>query len=95
MTAANPIDRHVGMRLRLRRIGLGLSAKQLAAKADLLEEEILRFEAGRERVDAVRLQRLARATQTPVTYFFEPPIMFDELVGGVELEIVNRRAMFG
>jgi transcriptional regulator with XRE-family HTH domain len=91
MATANPIDLHVGMRMRLRRIGMGLSARQLAQNANLLEEEILRFEAGRERADALRLQRIARAMQTPASYFFGSPIVCTDLDAAIELEAVNRR----
>ena len=67
----NPVDRHVGARLRMRRETLQMSLEQLA---DALGEPLKRvadYEDGAVHLDAERLFRVCRVVCTDVSFFFE------------------------
>jgi len=68
---ARDVDRHLGARLRERRIALGLSQQELAGKAGISHRQAHGYEAGAERIGAGRLFALARALGVEVGYFFE------------------------
>ena len=67
----NPIDVHVGGRLRLRRTLLGLSQEALGEALGLTFQQIQKYERGSNRIGASRLFDLARALEVPVEYFYE------------------------
>ncbi len=69
--APDPIDVHVGARLRLRRMMLGVSQENLAARIGVTFQQVQKYEKGQNRVGASRLLQLSRALQAPVGYFFE------------------------
>ena len=71
----NPIDSHVGARMRLRRTLLGLSQEQLAGMIGLTFQQVQKYERGANRVGASRLFDLSHALDVPVSYFFDdmPP----------------------
>jgi transcriptional regulator with XRE-family HTH domain len=66
----NPIDRHVGSRLRLRRIDLRLSRRDLATALRVPLERIKQFEAGEERIGASLLWQVSEKLGVSVHYFF-------------------------
>ena len=68
---AEDIDRHVGARLRARRIALGLSQQQVADLVGITYQQAHKYETGANRVSAGRLHQLARALGVDVGYFFE------------------------
>jgi transcriptional regulator with XRE-family HTH domain len=67
----NPVDIHVGGRLRLRRNLLGLSQEQLGKASGLTFQQIQKYERGTNRMGASRLVQLARLLDMPVSWFFE------------------------
>ncbi|SEH25257.1 helix-turn-helix domain-containing protein [Magnetospirillum fulvum] len=67
----NPVDIHVGERLRLRRMVLGLSQDALACLLGLTFQQIQKYESGANRVGASRLYDLARALDVSVDYFYD------------------------
>jgi transcriptional regulator with XRE-family HTH domain len=67
----DPIDKHVGDRLRARRILLGLSQTSLGKAVGLTFQQIQKYERGKNRVSASALFRLSRALDVPVTFFFD------------------------
>ena len=67
----NPIDKHVGSRVRMRRIMLGMSQTKLADAFDLTFQQVQKYEKGTNRISASRLQQIANTLQVPVTFFFE------------------------
>lgn len=67
----NDVDAHVGSRLRQRRMLLGISQEQLAEMLGLTFQQVQKYERGTNRVSASRLFQLARALDTPITWFFE------------------------
>ncbi len=70
-TTPNPIDKHVGSRVRMRRIMLGMSQTKLADAFDLTFQQVQKYEKGTNRISASRLQQIANTLQVPVTFFFE------------------------
>ena len=73
LTRPNPIDRHVGDRVRQRRRELGLSLISVAAESALTLDELALIEDGAERLAPVALDRLARRLRVPAAYFFRNP----------------------
>jgi transcriptional regulator with XRE-family HTH domain len=71
----DPIDRHVGARLRSRRTSLALSQTALARAVGLTFQQIQKYERGSNRVSASALFRLSRALNISVAFFFDemPP----------------------
>lgn len=67
----NPIDVHVGGRIRLRRNMLGLSQEKLGEHLGITFQQIQKYEKGTNRVGASRLQAIASILEAPVAYFFE------------------------
>ena len=69
--SANSIDYHVGPRLRLRRLELGMSQERLAEKLGITFQQIQKYERGTNRIGASRLHDISVALQVPISYFFE------------------------
>lgn len=71
----NPVDIHVGSRVRLRRTLLGLSQEKLGEAVGLTFQQIQKYERGANRIGASRLYHLSRVLDVPVSFFFEdmPP----------------------
>lgn len=67
----NPIDRHVGSRVRLRRMLIGMSQEKLGDALDLTFQQIQKYEKGANRIGASRLQQIAKILGVPVEFFFE------------------------
>src|SRR6516165_3835451 len=67
----NPIDRHVGLRIRLRRKEVGISQERLAEAIGLTFQQVQKYERAANRVSASKLWELARALNTTVAYFYE------------------------
>ena len=68
---SHPIDRHVGSRLRMRRVMLGMSHQQLGEAFGVTFQQVQKYEKGTNRMGASRLQEAARILDVPVPYFFE------------------------
>lgn len=68
---ANPIDVHVGSRVKLRRTLLGMSQEKLGEQLGLTFQQIQKYEKGVNRIGASRLFELARVLNVPVQYFYE------------------------
>ena len=67
----NPIDQHVGSRVRLRRQMLAMSQEKLGAALDLTFQQVQKYERGANRIGASRLQQISQILQVPVEFFFE------------------------
>lgn len=67
----NPVDLHVGGRIRMRRRILGVSQEKLADALGLTFQQVQKYERGANRVSASKLYEIARTLQAPITYFFE------------------------
>jgi transcriptional regulator with XRE-family HTH domain len=69
--APHPVDIHVGLRLRERRIELGMSQQKLAAALGIAYQQVSKYEQAKDRISAGRLYDLSRVLDVPVTFFFE------------------------
>lgn len=69
--APNPIDVHVGSRVRLRRMMLGMSQEKLGESLGITFQQIQKYEKGTNRIGASRLQHIATILKVPVAFFFE------------------------
>ena len=67
----NPIDVHVGSRVRFRRMLLGMSQEKLGEKLGLTFQQIQKYEKGINRIGASRLFDLAQVLGVPVQFFYE------------------------
>ncbi|MGE0845299.1 MAG: helix-turn-helix domain-containing protein [Flavobacteriaceae bacterium] len=69
--SATPIDEHVGNRMRVRRIMVGLSQEKLGELLGLTFQQIQKYERATNRISASRLFEIARILEVPVSFFFE------------------------
>jgi transcriptional regulator with XRE-family HTH domain len=77
--APNPIDKHVGSRVRMRRMMLGMSQEKLGDALGLTFQQVQKYEKGTNRIGASRLQQISLILQVPVAFFFEgAPIVAGE-----------------
>ena len=67
----NPIDAHVGGRVRLRRMLLGMSQEKLGEQLGLTFQQVQKYEKGVNRIGASRLFDLAHVLGVPVQFFYE------------------------
>ena len=68
---ANPVDVHVGSRVRLRRMLLGMSQEKLGEHLGLTFQQIQKYEKGINRIGASRLFDLSKVLAVPVQFFYE------------------------
>jgi len=69
--SANPVDIHVGSRVRLRRTLLGMSQEMLGAALGLTFQQVQKYERGANRIGSSRLFDLARILDVPVSFFYD------------------------
>lgn len=69
-TTVHPIDLHVGGRLRLRRIILGLSQQDLGSSVGVTFQQVQKYEKGLNRIGASRLYEFSKVLKTDIAYFF-------------------------
>lgn len=67
----NPVDVHVGSRVRLRRTLLGMSQEKLGAALNLTFQQVQKYERGSNRIGSSRLYQLSRILEVPVAFFFD------------------------
>ena len=67
----NPVDVHVGARVRLRRTLLGMSQEKLGEALGLTFQQVQKYERGANRVGSSRLYDLSRVLDVPVSFFFD------------------------
>lgn len=67
----NPVDVHVGQRLRQRRVLVGYSQEKLARMVGITFQQVQKYERGANRIVASRLYQLAKVLDVPISYFFD------------------------
>lgn len=65
------IDKHVGARVRMRRLIVGMSQIKLAGALEVSSKQVQKFEKGVDQISASFLQQIARALRVPLPYFFD------------------------
>lgn len=92
----NPIDKHVGSRVRMRRMLAGVSQEKLGEALGLTFQQVQKYENGTNRIDAARLAALSQALNVPPQWFFHDlgdaagpggaaPVVLDVLADGDDL----------
>ncbi|MGB0907069.1 MAG: helix-turn-helix domain-containing protein [Maricaulaceae bacterium] len=69
--SANPVDTHVGSRVRVRRQILKMSQEKLGDMLGVTFQQVQKYERGTNRVGASRLWKLSQVLDVPVSYFFD------------------------
>jgi len=89
----DPIDVHVGSRVRLRRMLLGMSQEELGSQLGLTFQQVQKYERGANRIGASRLYKISRILEVPVSFFFDDMPAGGDAIGmgepGVEETAVN------
>ncbi|KAA5602486.1 helix-turn-helix domain-containing protein [Blastochloris sulfoviridis] len=67
----NPVDKHVGARVRMRRMMIGMSQERLGDSLGITFQQVQKYEKGTNRVGASRLQQISKTLGVPVSFFFE------------------------
>ena len=67
----NPIDRHVGGRVRMRRLIVRISEEKLGEALGITFQQVQKYEKGTNRIGASRLQQIAEVLRVPIEFFFE------------------------
>lgn len=65
-----PVDEHIGQRMQLRRVMMGMSQKDLAKRCGVTFQQIQKYETAGNRVSAARLFDLSTALEAPISFFF-------------------------
>lgn len=68
---AQPVDKHVGQRLRTRRSLMGMSQEKLANEVGITFQQIQKYERGVNRISSSRLYQFSKILSVPIDYFFE------------------------
>ena len=79
---SNPVDAHVGSRVRQRRTLLGFSQERLGDALGLTFQQVQKYERGANRIGASRLHHISQILDVPVSYFFED---LSETPGAMEI----------
>lgn len=69
--ATDSVDAHIGGRVRLRRMTIGMSQEQLGDALGLTFQQVQKYEKGLNRIGAGRLYRIGQILSVPVEYFYE------------------------
>lgn len=81
----NPIDLHVGSRVRMRRILVGMSQEKLGEALGLTFQQVQKYEKGTNRIGASRLQQISKTLNVPPSFFFDgSPNSASTAIGGFE-----------
>lgn len=67
----DPVDIHVGGRLRMRRMLVGMSQEKLGESLGLTFQQVQKYEKGTNRIGASRLYKISQILSVPVNFFFE------------------------
>ncbi len=67
----NPVDIHVGSRVRMRRMLVGMSQEALGEQLGLTFQQVQKYEKGSNRIGASRLFQIAQTLNVPIDYFYE------------------------
>ena len=67
---ADATDAEMGQRIRSRRLDCGLSQTELAVTIGVTFQQVQKYENGTSRISASRLEKIGKALDTPVAFFF-------------------------
>ena len=67
----HPIDKHVGSRVRMRRMLIGMSQEKLGESLGITFQQVQKYEKGTNRIGASRLHRIGTILGVPIEFFYE------------------------
>lgn len=67
----NPVDKHVGSRVRMRRMMIGMSQEKLGENLGITFQQIQKYEKGTNRIGASRLQHISTVLGVSISFFFD------------------------
>ena len=83
-------NRHLGSKLRTRRLALGLTQTKVAQAINVTFQQIQKYEKGTNGISSLRIMQLANFLKVPVVYFYEDFISYEgETVVGEKIENLN------
>lgn len=93
----DPVDIHVGQRMRMRRTLVGMSQEKLGDAIGLTFQQIQKYERGTNRMGASRLYQMSQVLGVPVSYFFDdlPRDLMDKGFKGMGLAESGQHALDG
>lgn len=78
----NPVDKHVGSRVRMRRMLVGMSQEKLGEALGVTFQQIQKYEKGTNRIGASRLHQMSASLGVPIAFFYEGAPELDPAAGG-------------
>ena len=90
---ANPVDGHVGNRMRLRRMLVGLSQEKMGEMLGLTFQQVQKYEKGVNRIGAGRLYQIAEILSVPISYFYEGFVGLEPRHGGANDDSATKPVM--
>ena len=85
----NPVDKHVGNRVRMRRMMLKMSQEKLADGLGITFQQVQKYEKGSNRIGASRLQHIATILDVEPSFFFEDAPQTSDISRGVDPDLVG------
>ena len=82
-------NRHLGAKLRMRRLSLGLTQTKVAQAINVTFQQIQKYEKGTNGISSLRVMQLANFLKVPVVYFFEDYPAYTEATDKVSGEDLN------
>ena len=83
-------NRHLGSKLRMRRLALGLTQTKVAQAINVTFQQIQKYEKGTNGISSLRIMQLANFLKVPVVYFYEDFASYEgEFVGREKIENLN------
>ena len=83
-------NRHLGSKLRMRRLALGLTQTKVAQAINVTFQQIQKYEKGTNGISSLRIMQLGKILKVPVMYFFEDYPEYSELVKSNKDNIVEQ-----
>ena len=87
--APNPTDKHVGARVRMRRMMLSMSQEKLGDALGLTFQQVQKYEKGANRIGASRLQQICSVLEIPVSLLFEDAPGSSPFEGGMSQDVID------
>ena len=88
-------NRHLGSKLRMRRLALGLTQTKVAQAINVTFQQIQKYEKGTNGISSLRIMQLANFLKVPVVYFFEDyPAYNSSLPDSEEIEAIDLNYSF-
>ena len=80
----NPVDRHVGSRVRMRRMMISMSQEKLGERLGITFQQVQKYEKGTNRIGASRLHQISSILGVPIAFFYEGAPNAEGAVGATE-----------